>query len=62
MTSTLHGPIEGGSAIDRFVNGPSASAGGTLPVLGPFGPSLAETYGFGGTGTEVGVGVGGNAA
>lgn len=41
----------------------SATAGGTIPIpaLGRFGPSFGETYGFGGTATEVGVGFGASA-
>ncbi|MBI2705038.1 MAG: hypothetical protein HYX32_07080, partial [Actinobacteria bacterium] len=42
--------------VDNFVSGPGVTASGTLPVFGPVGPSIGQTYGFPQTATEVGIG------
>jgi RHS repeat-associated protein len=50
------------SQVDKFSSGPSTTVAGTLPIFDGFGPSVGETYGFGGTATEIGVGAGFEAA
>jgi hypothetical protein len=49
------------SKVDRFSSGWSATAGGTIPLVGPFGPSFGETEGFPGSATEFGIGSGASA-
>ena len=54
--------------VSTFIQGPSATGSGSLPLLGPLGPSAAVQWGNegtlkpGATSTEIGVGVGRPAA